>query len=155
MAFAASEIPEKEGRMPTIREIVLELANTAEGVSAEDPVVADAGITERQFVTAAKHLVSTGYLFRALVKPHKSRYFAEKRHRDSWVEARYREVQKLILERKHKELARLREKEQALRRGCRRARRCIRAKTACGSSSARLRRASSPGSIPATATPTT
>ena len=103
--------------MPTIREIVLELANTAEGVSAEDPVVADAGITERQFVTAAKHLVSTGYLFRALVKPHKSRYFTEKRHRDSWVEARYREVQKLILERKHKELARLREKEQALRRG--------------------------------------
>lgn len=103
--------------MPTIRETVLELANTPEGVSADDPVVADAGITQRQFVTAVKHLVSTGYLFRALVKPHKSRYFTEKRHRDSWVEARYREVQKLILERKHKELARLREKEQALRRG--------------------------------------
>lgn len=103
--------------MPTIREIVLELANTAEGVSAEDPVVADAGITERQFVTAAKHLASVGQLFRALVRPHKSRYFVKKRHRDSWVEARYREVQELIAARKHKELARLREKAQAQRRG--------------------------------------
>lgn len=103
--------------MPTIRETVLELANTPEGVSADDPVVADAGLTERQFASAAKHLTSIGWLFRAFVKYRKPRYFTEKRHRDRWLAARHREVQQMIAARKTKELARLRERAETLRRG--------------------------------------